>query len=86
MRARRALRARREACSGDLEPIVLLVGHALCVRYVVDAAPGSRRLALMSPIAHAAPHRLARASVETAVERLEAWSHAPRFRDVPGNG
>jgi broad specificity phosphatase PhoE len=59
---------------------VLLVGHALALRYVLDAATGLPPAARMTPVEHALPHRLSAVEVELAAHRLEAWSKAPRFR------
>ena len=61
-------------------PTILLVGHALALRYVVDAAEGLAPEALMRPVEHAHPYRLDRAGVERAAALLEAWSLAPQFR------
>lgn len=66
------------------EEAILLVGHALALRYVVDAADALVPAARMAPIAHAQPFRLAREDVTRAAELLEAWSAAPRFRDGGG--
>jgi broad specificity phosphatase PhoE len=65
---------------GRNEAVVLLVGHALMVRYTLDAADGLVPAARMAPVAHAHPYRLDREAVEHAVEVLEAWSAAPAFR------
>ena len=65
---------------GHNEAVVLLVGHALMVRYTLDAADGLVPAARMVPIEHAHPYRLDREGVERAVEVLEAWSAAPAFR------
>jgi broad specificity phosphatase PhoE len=59
---------------------ILLVGHALALRYVLDAAEGLAPEALMRPVEHARPYRLDRAGVERATALLEAWSLAPQFR------
>ena len=66
---------------GHNEAVVLLVGHALMVRYTLDAADGLVPAARMVPIEHAHPYRLDREGVERAVEVLEAWSTAPAFRE-----
>jgi broad specificity phosphatase PhoE len=67
------------------EPHVLLVWHALAIRYVLDAAQGLTPAPLMlTPVEHAVPHRLARIEVERATDLLEAWSREPRFRELPG--
>ena len=62
------------------EERVLVVGHALAIRYVVDAADGVVPAARMEPVEHAFPYRLGRDDVERAATLLEEWSRAPRFR------
>jgi probable phosphoglycerate mutase len=62
------------------EDTVLLVGHALMVRYALDAAEGLVPAARMAPVAHAHPYRLERAGVERASALLRSWSAAPAFR------
>ncbi len=64
------------------EQTILVAGHALVLRYVLDAAEGLAPASLMTPIEHAVPYRLDRGGVERAAALLEAWSHAPRFREV----
>lgn len=64
------------------ERTILAIGHALPLRYALDAADGVFPAARVEPIAHAVPHRLERAQVETAIETLRAWAAAPRFADV----
>jgi broad specificity phosphatase PhoE len=66
------------------EEAILLVGHALALRSVVDAADALVPAARMAPVAHAQPFRLAREDVARAAELLEGWSAAPRFRDGGG--
>jgi broad specificity phosphatase PhoE len=66
------------------EEAILLVGHALALRYVVDAANGLVPAARMAPVAHAQPLQLARDDVVRAATLLQAWSAAPRFRDSGG--
>jgi broad specificity phosphatase PhoE len=63
------------------ESVVLLVGHALAVRYVLDAAHGLPPAARMAPVEHARPYRLGADEVAAAARLLEEWSEAPRFRD-----
>jgi broad specificity phosphatase PhoE len=65
------------------EPTILLVGHALPVRYVLDAADGRFPSAKVGEMAHAEPFRLERDDVETAAEALRTWSGSPRFADAP---
>jgi len=69
---------------GREEDAILLVGHALALRYVVDAADGLVPAPRMERVAHAQPFRLAREDVARAADLLEAWSAAPRFRDGGG--
>jgi broad specificity phosphatase PhoE len=64
------------------ERVVLLVGHALMVRYLLDAAVGLPPAARMAPVEHAVPHRLAATEVESAAVLLDEWSRAPSFRTV----
>jgi broad specificity phosphatase PhoE len=65
------------------EGAALVVGHALAVRYVLDAAEGLVPAALMaSPVEHALPHRLDVAELGRAAELLEEWSRAPVFREA----
>jgi broad specificity phosphatase PhoE len=73
-RGLRAVLARREET-------VVLVWHALALRYVLDAVEGLVPATLITPVEHAVPHELGRADVEAAAELLETWSGAPRFRD-----
>lgn len=68
------------------EPVVLLVGHALFVRYVLDAANGLAPAAVMTPVDHASPYRLGVREVEAAARLLSGWSRDPRFRDPPQEG
>ena len=60
---------------------VLLVWHALALRYVLDAADGLVPASLITPVPHALAHRLERRDVERAATLLEEWSRSPRFRD-----
>jgi hypothetical protein len=59
---------------------VLFVGHALVVRYVLDAVDGLVPAARMAPVEHATPHRLDAADVAEAAALLEEWANDPRFR------
>ena len=64
------------------EENVLVVGHALAIRYLIDAASGDVPAARMAPIEHAYPYRLDRADAERAATLLEEWSRAPSFRTL----
>lgn len=64
------------------ETSALVIGHALAVRYIVDAAQRLVPASLMLvPVEHALPQRLNADELETAAELLERWSLDPRFRD-----
>ena len=65
------------ALDGDT---ILFVGHALALRYALDAAEGLPPAALMRPVEHAHPYRIDRNGIERAAALLEAWSLAPQFR------
>ena len=72
----RLVLARPEACA-------LVIGHALAVRYVVDAVRGIVPAALMQePVEHARPYRFTREELEAAAGLLHEWSLDPRFRDI----
>jgi probable phosphoglycerate mutase len=68
---------------GDLlsraENAVLLVSHALPVRYVIDASDGRFPAQRIGHVPHATPFPLAREAVERAAETLRVWAEAPRF-------
>jgi len=68
------------------EPIVLLVGHALVARYVLDAAAGLVPAPLITPVDHATPYRLGVREVEAAADLLADWSERPVFRDPSAEG
>jgi broad specificity phosphatase PhoE len=68
------------------EATVLAVGHALPLRYVLDAADGIFPAARVEHVPHATPYRLERESVERAAETLQAWATAPRFANTPFGG
>jgi broad specificity phosphatase PhoE len=72
-RGLRAVLARREE-------LVVLVWHALAIRYVLDAAQGLVPAPLIAPVPHGTLHVLDHDQVVRAAELLEGWSHAPRFR------
>lgn len=68
------------------EKRVLVVWHALAIRYTIDAATGLAPAARMAPVEHALPYRLERGDVERAALLLETWSRGPRFRDPSNEG
>jgi probable phosphoglycerate mutase len=61
------------------EATILLVGHALPLRYVLDSADGRFPAARIEPVPHATPYRLDRELVDTAKETLRVWGESPRF-------
>ena len=61
------------------ERSVLVVLHSLPIAYVLKAAAGGDPTAFMDAVDYAEPHRLTRAELEGAVERLTAWGAAPVF-------
>ena len=65
------------------EPVVLVVGHALALRYVLDGARGLVPAPLITPVDHATPYELSADEARTAAELLEDWSRSPAFRPPP---
>jgi probable phosphoglycerate mutase len=65
------------------EEVVLAVGHALPVRYVLDAAEGLTPTPRIAPVEHAVPHRIGADQVRRAAETLRRWGAAPRFAERP---
>lgn len=68
------------------EHVVLAVGHALPIRYVIDAADGRVPAARMAHVPHAVAHRLSADDVDRAASLLETWGAAPEFRDPSMEG
>jgi broad specificity phosphatase PhoE len=64
------------------EETILVVGHSLPIRYVLDAADGRFPAAKIEQVAHATPYPLGRARAERAAETLRAWADEPQFRDT----
>jgi broad specificity phosphatase PhoE len=64
------------------EETVLVVGHALCVRYVVDAAQGLLPAPLMAPVGNTEVFILSSDAAAAAAELLDEWSRAPVFRPL----
>jgi probable phosphoglycerate mutase len=65
------------------ERSVLAVGHALPVRYVLDASDGRFPEARIAPVRHAVPYSLGEAQVVAAVRALRRWSAASAFPARP---
>lgn len=68
------------------EETVLVVSHALPIRYVIDASDGRFPAARLEQVPHATPFRLSRDAVQLAAETLRDWAEAPRFADTPFGG
>ena len=64
------------------EETIVVVGHALPLRYALDAADGSFPAAKIERLAHATPYPLTRQQVDAAAETLRVWSQDPQFRDA----
>ena len=65
------------------EEDLLVVAHALVIRYLVDAAAGLVPAARMAPVEHATPYELSDVDLGRAATLLEEWSRAPIFRNPP---
>ena len=63
------------------EETILAVGHALPVRYILDASDGSFPAARIEHVEHAALRSLDAAAAARAAETLRVWSQQPSFRD-----
>jgi broad specificity phosphatase PhoE len=61
------------------EEAILLISHALPIRYVLDAADSRFPAARIGNVGHVEPHVLGRDAVEAAAEALRTWSQSPRF-------
>ncbi len=68
------------------EETVLVVSHALPLRYVIDASDGRFPASRLEPVRHATPFRLEREAVGIAAAALRGWADAPRFVDTPFGG
>ena len=63
------------------ERVILVVSHALPVRYILDAADGTFPAARIEHVDHARLYPLDAAGSERAAETLRVWAAAPSFRD-----
>lgn len=68
-----------ETLLGRPEETVVLVAHALTIRYVLRGARGAVPTARIGRVPHASPYRLGREEVEIAAETLRRWQVEPRF-------
>jgi broad specificity phosphatase PhoE len=62
------------------EQTVLAIGHALPIRYMLDAAAGIVPAAHIDVVPHVQPYRLGTGDVRRAARILRAWSSDPVFR------
>jgi broad specificity phosphatase PhoE len=87
-RAEAALRFARalSALLARPEETLLVVSHALPIRYVIDASDGRFPAARLEQVPHATPYRLEIDAVRLAAETLRGWAEAPRFADTPFGG
>jgi len=61
------------------ERTVLVVGHGLALRYLLDAAEGSDPSPMLDQVPLAEPISLEAADFRAALERLERWCRRPVF-------
>lgn len=61
------------------EKTVLVVGHGLALRYLLNALRGRDPKPLLEQVPLAEPQRIPAAEVEAALERMDAWLEAPRW-------
>jgi broad specificity phosphatase PhoE len=62
------------------EETILLVAHALPIRYVLLAAAGERPAPVIEGVGYAEPYRLSREELERAVAFLAGWRAEPAWR------
>jgi hypothetical protein len=68
------------------EPIVMVVGHELIVRYALNAAEGSGDLAAPHrEISYAEPFAIARDVLARAAEHIDTLATGPWGRAIPGS-
>lgn len=61
------------------EARVLVVCHALPIRYLLGALLERDPAAVVEPVAYAEPHRFSAGQVDRAVDRLERWAQQPAW-------
>lgn len=61
------------------EKTILVVAHALPIRYLLSALIEQNPSAIVEPVSHAEPHRFSAAQLARATERLESWCRNPVF-------
>jgi broad specificity phosphatase PhoE len=70
-----------DALLARAEERVLVVSHALPLRYIVDAADGRFPASRIDHIAHAQPIVLGADAIARAAATLQSWALEPRFSD-----
>jgi broad specificity phosphatase PhoE len=68
------------------EERILVVSHALPLRYVIDASDGTFPASRIDHVDHAVPFVIALPAVVRAAATLRAWAEAPRFTDAESYG
>jgi 2,3-bisphosphoglycerate-dependent phosphoglycerate mutase len=61
------------------ERVILVVGHGLALRYLLDASEGSDPAPMLDQVPLAEPIPLEADAFRAALERLERWSERPVF-------
>ena len=61
------------------EEVVVVVSHALPIRYVLDGSDGRIPSARIEPVLHATPYALDAPAVERSAAALRAWAAEPRW-------
>ncbi len=62
------------------EATILVVGHALTVRYILDAVAGGPPARAVEWVPYAEPFPITAAELSVALERLAAWTLAPSWQ------
>jgi broad specificity phosphatase PhoE len=75
-----------DALAQHSEERILVVSHALPLRYVIDASDGIFPAARIDHVGHAVPYFMKLASVTRSAATLRAWAEAPRFVDADSYG
>ena len=62
------------------DPSILVVGHGLPIRYVLNALDQAPPAPLVDPVAYAEPYPLTAAELEASVSLLETWARRPAWK------
>ncbi len=71
---------------GLAEERILVVSHALPLRYIIDAADGRFPASRIEHVVHAVPFVLTAAEIVRSAVTLRVWAQAPRFIDANSYG